>query len=79
MNNSRVQFFHGENQIPILAPDNIAVFNGKSVELTFIQIFVILRVRMSANIVADINCTHSIVAKPKVNRQVACVCGICDK
>ena len=35
--------FNGKNQIPVLAPHDVAVFNGEAAELAWVEILVVLR------------------------------------
>lgn len=71
-----VKVFNRKHQIPISAPDDIAVFKRKPAEFAFVKIFVILRMWMPAYKAADINHTRGVVAERQVHRQVACIWGI---
>ena len=44
-----MQLLHGENQIPVLAPHDVAILDSEATELARIEIFVILRMGMAAD------------------------------
>lgn len=66
-----MKLLDGEHQIPILSPNDISVFNGKTTELSTVKILVILRMRMTTNELAHIHNLRSIIAECKADRQVA--------
>ena len=53
-----MQLLNREHQVPILAPNDIAVLNGEAAELARVQVLVVLRMRMTTYVVTD---THRAV------------------
>ena len=78
-NHTRMEFFDGKYKIPILSPYNIAILYRKTTELALIEVFVILRMRVTTDEVTYINRLSGIIAKPKVYRQVASIRSVCNK
>ena len=68
-----MQLLKRENQIPILAPDDVAVLNGEAAELAGVEVLVVLWVGMAADELADVHCLHGVVAERQADSQVACV------
>ena len=50
-----MELLDGEYQVPVLSPDDVTVFYLELSELAFVKILIVLRVRILANKVADIN------------------------
>ena len=63
-----VQLFDGKNQVPVFAPNNVPVLNGETVELARVEVFVVLRMRMATDEIANIHRLHGVVAE----RQADC-------
>ena len=59
-----------EYHVPVLAPNNITIFNSKAVEFSGVKILVILRMRMAANKVTNIYRLFSIIIELQTNGQV---------
>jgi len=57
----RVQLLDGENQVPVLAPDDVAVLDGEAAELAGVEVLVVLRVGMAADELADVHRLHGVV------------------
>ncbi len=70
-----MQLFDGKNQVPVFAPNNVPVLNGETVELARVEVFVVLRMGMATNEIANIHRLHSVVAERQANGQIACVFG----
>ena len=62
-----------EYQIPILAPNNVSVFYCKTIELLWVKVFVVLRMRMPTYEIADIYRLFGIVAECKTYAEIACI------
>ena len=75
---SGMEFFYWEHEIPILSPYNVAILNIKTIELTFVEILIVLRMRVTTDEVTNIYRLHGIVAKPKAYRQVTSIFCLCD-
>ena len=73
-----MQLLYREHQVPILAPNDIAVLNGKATELARIKVFVVLRMRMAANEIPHIHNLHRIVAEGQCYGQVSCTLSFDD-
>lgn len=69
----------GKNQIPVLAPHDVAVFNGEAAELAWVEILVVLRMGVAADEVADVHRPHSVVAECQADGQVAPVLCLSDE
>lgn len=54
---------NGKNQIPVLAPHDVAVFNSETAELAWVEILVVLRMGVAADEVADVHRPHGVVAE----------------
>lgn len=68
-----MKLLHREYQIPILAPNNVSVFYCKTIELLWVKVFVVLRMRMPTYEIADIYCLFGIVAECKADTKVSYV------
>ena len=66
-----MELLDGEHQIPILSPNDISVFNGKTTELSTVKILVVLRMWMTTDEFAHIHDLRSIIAECKANRRIA--------
>ena len=73
-----MQLLNREHQVPILAPNDIAVLNGEAVELSGIKVFVVLRMRMTTNEVSHIHNLYRVVAEGQRNGQISCILGFDD-
>lgn len=71
-----MQLFYWENQIPISAPNNIAVLNLKLGKSLWIEIFIVLRMRMFQYIITNIDNLLGIVVEIQQHRQIADRLGI---
>ena len=58
-----MELLDGEYQIPVAAPDNIASIEGEGAELLGVKVFVVLRMRMTTDVVAHIDSTIGAVAE----------------
>ena len=76
-NHPFVQLLNGEYQVPVATPDDVASVEGECAELLGIEVFVILRVRVSTDIVADIHCAVGAVAENQPHLQPAKVNSFC--
>jgi hypothetical protein len=65
--------FDGKNQIPVLAPHNVAVVNGEAAKLAWVEVLVVLRMGVAANEVADVHRLLGVVAERQADGQVASV------
>jgi len=74
----RVQLLDGENQVPVLAPDDVAVLDGEAAELAGVEVLVVLRVGMAADELADVHRLHGVVAERQADAEVARVLGLDD-
>ena len=83
-----MQLLNGENQVPVLAPDDVAVLDGEAAALGFaaslveelagVEVLVVLRVWMAADELADVHRLHGVVAERQADGQIACVLGLDD-
>lgn len=72
-----MQLLYREYQIPIAAPDDIASVEGESAEFFRIKVFVVLRMRMTTDIVAHIDSTVGAVAENQPHLKPAKVESLC--
>jgi len=70
-NYAGMEFFYREHQIPVLTPYAIAILNSETTELAFIEILVILRMRVTAYEVTYIHPAGCLVAKKQIHRQIS--------
>ena len=68
-----MQIFNRKNQVPILSPYNITVLDGEAAKFAWIEILVVLRMRMATDKIANINNLLGIIAERKTNCQIACI------
>ena len=73
-----MQLLDGEDEVPVLAPDHVAVLNSESAEEAGIQVFVVLRMGMATDEVADVHGLHRVVAESQRHHQIACIAGMCN-
>ena len=66
-----MQLFHGEYQVPVLTPDDVAVFNGEAAEFAWLEVLVVLRMRVATYEFADVHGLNGIVAERQTDGQVA--------
>lgn len=66
-----MQLFHRENQVPVLTPDDVAVLYGEAAEFAWLEVLVVLRVRMVTYEFADVHGLNGIVAERQADGQVA--------
>ena len=62
-NHPLVQLLDGEYQVPVAAPYDVAAVEGEGAELLGVKVFVILRMRVAADVVADIHRAIGTVAE----------------
>ena len=62
-----MKLLNGENQVPVFTPDNVTILNRKTVELARIEILVVLRMRVTANEITNINSLNRIIAECQAN------------
>ena len=73
-----MQLLDGENQVPVLAPDDVAVLDGEATEFAGVEVLVVLRVGMAADELADVHRLHGVVAERQADAEVARVLGLDD-
>lgn len=56
-----------ENQVPIFTPDNIAIIKSEAVELSRVEILVILWMRMATDKITNVNSLNRIIAECQAN------------
>ena len=66
-----MQLLDGEYQIPIFTPNDVAILQLKGVEQLLVKIFIVLRMRMTTDVVTNIHNARGIVVEEQVHRQVA--------
>lgn len=71
--------FDGKNQIPVLAPHNVAVGNGEAAKLAWVEVLVVLRMGVAANEVADVHRLLGVVAERQADGQVTSVLCLSDE
>jgi len=62
-----MKLLNGENQVPVFAPDNVAILKSEAVELSRIKILVVLRMRMATDKITNINSLNRIIAECQAN------------
>ena len=67
-----------KNQIPILAPDNVSVLDSETAKFAWVKVFVVLRMRVSADELAYVHRLYSIVVERQADGKVALVFGLDD-
>ena len=78
-NRPRVQLLHRENQVPVLAPDDVAVLDGEAAELAGVEVLIVLRMGMATDELADVHRLHGVVAERQTNCQIAHVLCLGDE
>ena len=53
-NHPVVQLFDGEYQVPVLAPDDVATVEGEGTELPGVKVFVVLRMWVATDEIANV-------------------------
>ena len=66
-----MQLLDGEYQIPIATPDDVATVDGEGAELLGVKVFVILRMWVPADVVANIHRAIGAVAENQPHLQPA--------
>ena len=66
-----MQLLDGEYQIPIFTPNDVAILQLKGIEQLLVKIFIVLRMRMTTDVVTNIHNARGIVVEEQVHRQVA--------
>jgi len=66
-----VELLYWEHQIPVLAPDDVAVFQFERAELARVKVLVVLRMRMLTDELTDVHNLSGLIAKRQLYRQVA--------
>ena len=64
-----MQLLDGEYQVPVAAPDDVAAVEGERAELFRVKVFVVLRMRMTTDVVADIHRAVGAVAENQPHPQ----------
>lgn len=72
-----VQLLNREYQIPVATPYNVATVEGESAELFRVKVFVVLRMRMTTDVVAHIDSTVGAVAENQPHLKPAKVESLC--
>ena len=62
-----MKLLNGENQVPVFTPDNIAILKSEAVELSRIEILIVLRMRMATDKITNINSLNRIIAECQAN------------
>lgn len=62
-----MKLLNGENQVPVFAPDNVAILKSEAVELSRIKVLVVLRMRMATDKITNINSLNRIIAECQAN------------
>ena len=70
-NHPFVQLLDGEYQVPVAPPDDVAAVKGEGAEIFGVKVFVILRMRMTTDVVAHIDSTVGAVAENQPHLQPA--------
>ena len=70
-NHPVVQLLNGEYQVPVAAPDDVTAFEGEGAELHRVKIFVILRMWVPTDVVANIHRAVGTVAEYQPHLQPA--------
>ena len=74
-----MQLLNREYEVPIFAPNDIAILQLEGVEEFFVKILVVLGMWMTTDIVTDIHNARGVVVEEQVHRQVAyglCLCYV---
>jgi len=66
-----VELLYRKHQVPVLAPNDIAVFQLERAELTGIKVLVVLRMRVLTDELTDVHDLSGLVAKRQFYRQIA--------
>ena len=66
-----IELLYREYQVQVLAPDDVFVLYLELSELAFVKVLIVLRVRILANKITDIDDLRSIVAKRHPHQKVA--------
>ncbi len=66
-----VQLLDGEYQVPVATPDDVAAVKGEGAELFGVKVFVVLRMRVPTDVVADIHRAVGAVAENQPHLQTA--------
>lgn len=75
---SPMQLLYRENQVPIFAPHDVAVFQLELAELTLVQVLIVLRMWILPYKIAYIDHLRRMVTKSQSHRQIADICCVCD-
>lgn len=70
-NHPFVQLLNGEYQVPVATPDDVSAVEGEGAELLRVEIFVVLRMRVPTDVVADIHGAVGAVAENQPHLQPA--------
>ena len=70
-NHTFVQLLDGEYQVPVATPDDVAAVEGEGAELLGVKVFVVLRMRVPTDVVADIHRAVGAVAENQPHLQPA--------
>ena len=70
-----MQLLHGEYQVPVLAPHNVAVLDGESAKLAWVKVLVVLRMRVAADEITYVYRLHRAIVESQTDRQVARILG----
>lgn len=72
-----MQLLDGEYQVPVAAPDDVAAVEGERAELLGVKVFVVLRMRMPADIVSHVHRAVGAVTENQSHLQPAKVNSFC--
>ena len=62
-----MKLLNGENQVPILTPDNVAILKSEAIELSRVEILIVLWMRMATDKITNINSLNRIIAECQAN------------
>lgn len=75
---SPMQLLYRENQVPIFAPHDVAVFQLELAEFTLVQVLIVLRMRVLPYEITHIDHLRRMVTKSQSHRQIAGIRCVCD-
>lgn len=68
---SGIQLFYWENEIPILSPDNIPMLDVKTLEITGLEITIVLRVSMADQIRSEIQLSPETITEKQLESETS--------
>ena len=72
-NNASIELLDMEDHVPVLAPDDVAVFDGELFEVLWLDVAVVLRMWMCKDEWLEIHSLGRAVAEEDVKAHVSCV------